>query len=539
MTDTQSSATAPDPDPYHSPVPAGVSRRSVLLSAGAAAVCAVAGVATGYALARTGEESAGAGSGQPAAGPATAGQPAAGQAAGPPKFRSRPDLRTLPDVTITTPARATAPGYIFLTPASGAGLWGPLIVDERGAPVWFRKVPDPATVAIDLKVQRYRGRPVLAWWEGTIGGTGGQGVGQGEFVLADRSYREVTRIRAAGSEQADQHDFVITPRDTAVFWVYEPVPYDLTRVGGPADGVLHDCVLQEIDIRTGRKLFEWRARDHVAVEESYAPLPTGASARLPYDYFHANSVALDADGHLLASSRHTWTTYKIDKRTGRVRWRLGGKRSDFAVEPRAAFAWQHDFRRRRDGSYGLFDNGAGVTKVHEQSRGLVLTLDEATRRAVFVAEFLHPDRLSAPTQGSFRELADGGAFIGWGQLPYFTEHAPDGTVRLAGHLPADSQSYRAQKAEWDGEPLDQPALGLRVEGGNVIVTASWNGATRVTRWRARAGDRPGALTRTVTADRTGFETTLSLAGTPEYVVADALDATGRVLGSSSAIPVRV
>jgi hypothetical protein len=413
------------------------------------------------------------------------------------------------------------------------------MVDDKGSPVWFRKVPDPATVAIDFKAQQYRDKPVLTWWEGTIGGTGGQGVGQGEFVIVDTAYREITRVRAFGTEQADQHDFVITPNDTAIFWVYDPVPYDLSAVGGPKDGVLHDCVIQEIDIRTGKRLFEWRARDHVGVDESYAPLPVGESAHLPYDYFHANSIGLDADGNLLASARHTWTTYKINRRTGELIWRIGGKKSGFAVEDRAKFSWQHDFRRRRDGSYSVFDNAAGITKDREQSRGLIFKVDEQARRVTFVQEFLHPGKLSAPTQGSFRELADGGSFIGWGQMPYFTEYAPDGTVRLDGHLPLDNQSYRAYKAEWAGAPLDQPAIGLHVDGGTVIVSASWNGATGVAKWRARAGGQPGALTQTVEAPRTGFETTLTLPGTPEYVVAEALDAAGKVLGTSSAVPVRV
>jgi hypothetical protein len=203
------------------------------------------------------------------------------------------------------------------------------------------------------------------------------------------------------------------------------------------------------------------------------------------------------------------------------------------------FAWQHDFRQRRDGSYSVFDNGAGVTKVRDYSRGLVLRLDEAAKKAAFVAEYVHPDKLSAPTQGNFRELADGGSFIGWGQMPYFTEHNADGAVRFAGHLPADNQSYRAYKAEWTGAPLDQPALGLRVENGSVIVSASWNGATKVSRWRARSGAQPGALAGAVEADRSGFETTLMVPGTPEYVVAEALDSTGKLLGASSAIPVRV
>ncbi len=492
---------------------------------GGVAVAGAAGGGIGYALAR------------PSPSPSS---PAPSSAdAAPPKYRSRPDLRALPDVTMTTPANGTSGGYIFLTPASGAGLWGPLIVDEKGSPVWFRKVPDPATVAIDFKVQQYRDKPVLTWWEGTIGGTGGQGVGQGEFVLADTSYREIARVRAAGTEQADQHDFVITPRDTALFWVYDPIPYDLSPVGGPKDGVLHDGVIQEIDIATGRRLFEWRASRHVGLDESYAPLPTGESAHLPYDYFHANSVGLAADGNIIISSRHTWTTYKLDKSTGAVMWRLGGKKSDFVLDDRSKFSWQHDFRQRRDGTYSMFDNGAGVTKVRDYSRGLILRLDEAARKATFVAEFVHPQRLSAPTQGSFRELADGGSFIGWGQMPYFSEHNPDGTVRLAGHLPLDNQSYRAYKSDWAGTPMDQPALGLRAEGGNVIVSASWNGSTKVAKWRARSGTQPRALAGALEAPRTGFETTLTVSGMPEYVVAEALDASGNLLGASSAIPVRV
>jgi hypothetical protein len=396
-------------------------------------------------------------------------------------------------------------------------------------------------VAIDFKTQQYRNKPVLTWWEGTIGGTGGQGVGQGEFVIADQSYREITRVRAAGTDQADQHDFVITPQGTALFWVYEAVPYDLTALGGPADGVLFDGVIQEIDIATGKKVFQWNAREHVAPADSYAPLPQGESAHLPYDYFHANAVGLAADGNIIASSRHTWTTFKINRKSGELMWRLGGKKSDFTIDDKAKFAWQHDFRQRRDGSYSVFDNGAGIgAPVRAYSRGLVFKLDEAAKTSTFVAEYVHPEKLSAPTQGCFRELVDGGSFIGWGQMPYFSEHNLDGSVRFAGNLPKDNQSYRAFKAEWVGEPLDQPALGLHAEGGDVTVSASWNGATKVASWRTSSGTQPGALKDApVEAARTGFETTLTIHGSPEYVIAEAIDSTGKVLGSSSAIPVRV
>jgi hypothetical protein len=84
---------------------------------------------------------------------------------------------------------------------------------------------------------------------------------------------------------------------------------------------------------SGRCPFDWAddwQLEHVGLDESYAPLPTGESAHLPYDYFHANSVGLAADGNLIVSARHTWCCYKIDRRTGEVIWRLGGKKSDFA-----------------------------------------------------------------------------------------------------------------------------------------------------------------------------------------------------------------
>jgi hypothetical protein len=51
-----------------------------------------------------------------------------------------------------------------------------------------------------------------------------------------------------------------------------------------------------------------------------------------------NSVALAPDGDLIVSSRNTWTIYKIVRPGGAVRWRLGGKKSDFKVGPGAAFS---------------------------------------------------------------------------------------------------------------------------------------------------------------------------------------------------------
>ena len=68
------------------------------------------------------------------------------------------------------------------------------------------------------------------------------------------------------------------------------------------------------------------------LSDSYQPVPTSPST--PYDYFHINSVNLDTDGNLLISGRRTSTVYKVDRQTGNVIWRLGGKESDFTARPR-------------------------------------------------------------------------------------------------------------------------------------------------------------------------------------------------------------
>ncbi|MEV4534111.1 arylsulfotransferase family protein [Asanoa sp. NPDC049518] len=221
--------------------------------------------------------------------------------------------------------------------------------------------------------------------------------------------------------------------------------------------------------------------------------------------------------------------YKIDRGTGAVRWRLGGKRGDFTIGPDAAFAWQHDARRRSDGTLGLFDNEAGITNRSNASRGLILAVDETARTARLVRALQHPDALLAPSQGSMQELLARGSLVGWGQQPSFTEYAADGTLVATGTLPADNGSYRAYKFEWSGMPADRPT----VTAARGQVHASWNGATAVTRWQARAGRQPDRLTTVTTADRTGFETTVPLAAETVFVVVEALDHAGTVLGSSA------
>jgi outer membrane protein assembly factor BamB len=443
-------------------------------------------------------------------------------------FVSRPDLSPPPiGVTTHVPARrAFPPGdddLVFLGPKDGGVMTGPLIVDPRGDPVWVFPLEDGAR-AYDVRVQRYHGKPVLTWWDGLNLGVG---YGYGHYVLMDQTYRIIATVKTRGS-LADHHGMTLTDDGTALLITYRKIPYDLSAVGGPEDGYLVNCLAQEVDVETGKVVFQWSALDHVPITDTRVRVgPDSAidgSEALPLDYFHMNSVTEDGDGHLLISARNTHAIYRIDRETGDVDWTLGGSSSDFRMLGDARFAWQHDAERRPDGTITLFDNEAGP-KVGEQSRGLRLTVDPKTHTARVVTEYLPPDGRLSSSQGNLQERANGHVFIGWGGLPNYSEYTRDGRLLYDARI-LGGASYRAYRLPWVGRPFTDPAL--TVEDG--VAYVSWNGATEVAQWRFLAGDDKASAEEIVTAPRTGFETSVPVPDTP-YLAVQALDADGRVLGS--------
>ena len=451
-------------------------------------------------------------------------------AAQPRSFRSRPDVRP-PAVRVTGAGRDTSAGegYLFLAPTRhGRAPAGPLIVDSHGEPVWFRPLP-ASRWASNFRVQVYRGEPVLTWWEGVVHPPG---YGRGEGVILDGSYRELARVRAAHGRHVDLHEVLLTPAGTALITCYpQAVHADLSAVGGPRDGQVLDSVIQEIDVRTGRLLFEWRGLDHVPVSESYLA-PGGA-----YDYLHANSIDLTPDGMLLVSARHTCAVYKLDRRTGRVIWRLGGKRSDFAMGKGTPFAWQHDARHQPGGRITLFDDGAGPRKTESRSRGVVLDVNHSRRTVRLVREYGHPSPLLAYAMGNMQTLPDGNVLVGWGNVPALTEFTPAGRVIVDVWTPWAQPSYRGFRLPWSGAPAELPALTASANSASGARTlyASWNGATDVASWQVALGPSATALRPAAVVQRTGFEATIPLGTASGYAAVTALDAAGRSLASSEPI----
>lgn len=148
--------------------------------------------------------------------------------------------------------------------------------------------------------------------------------------------------------------------------------------------------------------------------------------------------------------------------------------------------------------------------------------------------YLHPAGLNSTALGSVELQPDGRVFVGWGDQPYFSEFAPDGTLLLDGQLPIGVRSYRAFVRDWVGHPTGQPKILARANpAGGFVVYASWNGATEIDRWTILAGADKTKLAPVGSQEWTGFETAIVVnSGGPSFA-APALDKNGHELGRSA------
>ncbi|MGI8963114.1 MAG: arylsulfotransferase family protein [Thermomicrobiales bacterium] len=450
----------------------------------------------------------------------------------PQHFHSRLDLLP-PAMTITTPANGTAPGHTFIAAKVPDGQNGAMILDDAGDLLWYSPLESTLAEHNDFRAQEYRGEPVLTMWEGVSE----VGTGFGHFVLLNGSYEAVARLQVGnGYHGADLHECVLTPTGTALFIVYNPIRWEMTAAGTAVEGTALDGVIQELDIETGRVIWEWHSLDHIALDEAYGDQPD--SLDVPWDYLHLNSIEADDNGDLILSARHTHAIYKVERTSGRVLWRLNGKLSDFEMGPNTPFKFQHDARVHANGELTLFDNAESNQDLggEVQSRGMILMLDEDAKTATLVGEYTHPTEILSVSQGNMQVLPNGNLFIGWGSAPVFSEHDADGNLIFNGRFPQGANSYRAYRYPWVGTPGALPDVAIESGlGDDLTVFASWNGATEVVTWEVLAGAGPDEMTVIGSTARTGFETSIGVQTAEPQLSVQALDAEGNVLGTSDPI----
>ena len=380
------------------------------------------------------------------------------------------------------------------------------------------------------------------------------GWGHGHGIIMDKHYRVVRSIEPTSYQaSSDMHEFMMLPDGKTVLMtqylrsVENLCQYDICD----GLGYVQQGAFQEVDIETGKALFEWRSLDHIDLDESYVKPGTteisgsGKQSQSPWDYFHINSIDKNADGDYLISARHVSAIYKISGTDGHVMWRLNGARSDYRLEG-FDFSFQHDARWVSDDKdktvLTLFDNGSnGFNQTQPWSTGLMIEMDHNTKTAKLLRKYEPPElnggRHISKSQGNYQALKNGNVLLGWGNDAFWTEYTENGTVAFYGSIGwRNVMNYRVHKFDnWVGLPLTKPALWTYSKTGadEMIFYVSWNGATEVKTWVFHTSDsKLGPWTEAGKVAKDGFETHHRISKTPKYAYVDALDKDGEWLGSS-------
>ena len=308
-------------------------------------------------------------------------------------------------------------------------------------------------------------------------------------MIADSTYHQIARVSAVNGYAADLHDMTITPEDTALITIYNPVIVDASSVKGAKKQRVLEPVIQDIDIATGTLLFEWHGLSSIPLKDSYQPVPKKAAAPTT-----TCTPTRSQCGRRQPAPVGPPHVDRVQDRSasGVLDWTLGGKKDNFAIAKNAETAWQHDARPNPDGTLTIFDNGSAGPTVTHKTRGLVLRLDEQAMTATLVppvprtrqGRVDEPRQLPPPAQ---RRL-----------LRRVGRPTRDHRVRSRRHDRLRRQA--PQLLEWqhhvlpgsavavDRPPTDLPAVAVRRGSGDeMTVYASWNGATDVARGRCSQG----------------------------------------------------
>ena len=266
----------------------------------------------------------------------------------------------------------------------------------------------------------------------------------GMFYALNDKYELVDSFYCGNGFETDIHELLLFSNNHYYLLGLDPQIIDMSELieGGKEDAVVLGFVIQELD-DDKNVVFQWRILDYISVLDAEG---IDLTAQV-IDYCHTNSICIDSDDNLLISSRNLNEITKINRQTGEIIWRLGGKKNQFSfINEEYNFYRQHDVRRLQNGNILFFDNG----NFHNPqfSRAVEYKLDEINLVATKVWEYRNSPDYYTSAMGNVSRLANGNTLINWVRPGFVTEVKPDGSKALEIKFPPELYSYRVFKTNW-------------------------------------------------------------------------------------------
>jgi hypothetical protein len=345
-----------------------------------------------------------------------------------------------------------APGMLFTAPFSSSTSVTPylLITDNAGTPLFYKALNG---WGLDFKMQP---NGLLTYYDASVD----------KFFEMDSTYAIVDSFACGNGYLTDEHELRLLPNGHALLMSYDGETVDMSDLvsGGDPTADVVGCIIQELD-ENKNVVFQWRSWDHFDIFDA-----THENMQATYiDYVHGNALEIDDDGNILLSSRDMDEITKIDRQTGDIIWRWGGKNNEFNfLGDTLQFSHQHAIRRLDNGHYVLFDNG----NYHSPpfSRAVEYVLDQNAKTATNVWQYRNTPDSYAFAMGYVDRLPNGNTLICWGAAgpPNLIEVDPNGQKVMQFAFPANVWTYRAFRLDW------VPATTSVIASGNHTFQLSAN-----------------------------------------------------------------
>lgn len=344
--------------------------------------------------------------------------------------------------TINNPS----PGYLFMGPFTGDFI---AAYDNAGKKVKLSDIPSnrAAYTLLNFQIQP---NGMITFFDGSVGMYYGM---NSNFNIVDSFY--------CIGKDTDFHDLFVLPNGDAYLIAEYFREMDLSQIvqGGKTNARVRYFTIQHID-KNKNLLWEWDTYNHFDILDATPDVNLTAST---VNFIHMNSLFVDTDGNIIVCSRHLDEITKINRQTGEIMWRMGGKyckNNQFAfindtLDGFWGFSHQHDVQRLPNGNLLILDNGN--LKPNHYSRAVEYQIDEENLIATKVWEYRKDPDVFVPWMGSVQRLPNGNTLIGWGAATSVeheesiidttlsaTEVRPDGTIAYEMSL-VNTMSYRVYR----------------------------------------------------------------------------------------------
>lgn len=278
-----------------------------------------------------------------------------------------------------------------------------MVLNAKGEVVYYFKV----FIGNDFKMQP---NGLLTVWNGN------------KWLLLNSELKVTDSVSCVNGIETDGHDFVVLPNGHYLLIGKEVEVQNLNSkqyfkqlypvVGSKFAKVKYD-VIQELD-KNKKLVYQWNSKDYFKLEDADRFYLKDSAL---IDVTHFNSVDEDSDGNLLISARFYNEILKVNKKTGKTIWRMGGKYNNIKLlNDSLFFLGQHDARFTGRFTFSLFDNGHSYDSLARNARALEYEVNDSLKTAKLVWSYSNSEKIFSQAAGSVQRIRNNFTLINYGKI---------------------------------------------------------------------------------------------------------------------------